>query len=49
MAGAAIKACIANINASMYDIDEDLLVDATLHVPNHMPKRITYGMTQNIL
>ncbi|CAM0947138.1 unnamed protein product [Alopecurus aequalis] len=38
IAGAAIEASIANINASMDDIDEDLLADAALPVSEHMPE-----------
>ncbi|KAM0901260.1 hypothetical protein ACQ4PT_020092 [Festuca glaucescens] len=38
MAGAAIEDSIANINASMDDIDADLLADAAFPVPNHMPE-----------
>ena len=38
IAGAAIEASIANINACMDDINEDLLDDAALPVPDHMPE-----------
>jgi len=37
-AGAAIEASIANINACMDDINEDLLVDAALPVSDQMPE-----------
>lgn len=35
---AAIKASIANVDACVADIDEDLLADAALPVPDHMPE-----------
>jgi hypothetical protein len=38
IAGAAIEASNANINACMDDIDEDLLADAALPVHDHMPE-----------
>jgi hypothetical protein len=38
LAGAATEATIANINACVDDIDEDLLADAALPVPEHMPE-----------
>ncbi|KAE8778428.1 hypothetical protein D1007_48638 [Hordeum vulgare] len=33
----AMKASIANVDASVADIDDDLLADAALPVPDHMP------------
>jgi hypothetical protein len=38
IAGAAIEASIANINVSMDDIDQHLLADAAVPVPDHMPE-----------
>ena len=36
--GPAIEASVANISACMQDIDADLLADAALPVPDHMPE-----------
>jgi hypothetical protein len=38
----AIDASIANIDAFMAHIDEDLLVDAALLVPDHLPEENHY-------
>jgi hypothetical protein len=38
VAGAAIEASIANMDACVDDIDENLLGDAALPVPDHMPE-----------
>ncbi|KAI4978649.1 hypothetical protein ZWY2020_015402 [Hordeum vulgare] len=35
---ATMKASIANVDASVADIDDDLLADAALPVPDHMPE-----------
>ncbi|XP_037462214.1 uncharacterized protein LOC119333417 [Triticum dicoccoides] len=35
---AAMKASIADVDACVADIDEDLLADAALPVPDHMPE-----------
>ena len=35
---AAMKASIAHVDACVADIDEDLLADAALPVPDHMPE-----------
>ena len=37
-ARAAIEASIANVDACMADIDVDLLADAAISVPDHMPE-----------
>ncbi|KAE8795361.1 hypothetical protein D1007_29793 [Hordeum vulgare] len=34
----AMKASITNVDASVADIDDDLLADAALPVPDHMPE-----------
>lgn len=38
IAGAAIESSNANIKACMDNIDDDLLADAALPVPDHMPE-----------
>ncbi|KAI4981353.1 hypothetical protein ZWY2020_021838 [Hordeum vulgare] len=43
---AAMKASIANVDASVADIDDDLLADAALPVPDHMPEEDHFWLTR---
>ncbi|KAI5002170.1 hypothetical protein ZWY2020_026820 [Hordeum vulgare] len=43
---AAMKASIANVDASVADIDDDLLADAALPVPDHMPEEGHFWLTR---